>query len=105
MSSILNSVLDGITKSKQLLGLAEAGEWEQFLELEEQRQATLSILTLDNLDLTQQRYDEIKEQMTQLIELNEQLETVCQQQRSFLVKELKKLSKGTQAKKAYSQVK
>ena len=102
MSSILDSVLEGIKKSEQLLGLAESGEWEQFLELEEQRQATLAVLKLDNLDLNEQQYAEMHEQMNQLISLNEQLDIVCRQQRAHLVTELQKLSKGTKAKKAYS---
>ena len=102
MSSILNSVLDGISKSEQLLGLAEAGEWEEFLDLEQQRQEVLAVLKLDGLDLNEQQYAEMKDQVAQLIELNEQLEIVCQQHRSFLVSELQKLSKGTEAKKAYS---
>jgi len=102
MSSIFDSVIEGIKLSEKLLGLAESGEWEQFLELEAQRQSTLSVLKLDNIDLNEAQYIRIREKMAQLIDLNGQLETVCQQQRAFLVTALQKLSKGSEAKKAYS---
>jgi len=103
MTSILDSVLDGVSKSKQLLELAESGEWEQFLELEEQRRASLSVLSLDNLDLDDEQYAKIREPMVELVALNEQLESVCIQQRSELAKELQKIQQGNKVNKAYTQ--
>ena len=96
-------VLDGINKSKQLLVLAEAGEWESFSELEQQRQSLLSGLSIENLELTGAQYAEVHTKMSELIDLNDQLENICRQQRSELAKQLQKISHGNKATKAYSQ--
>ena len=96
-------VIDGIDKSKQLLVLAEAGEWEEFLELEQQRQSLLNGLSLERLELTGSQYAEVHAKMEELIDLNEQLEVICRQQRSELAKQLQKISHGNKATKAYSQ--
>lgn len=96
-------VLDGIDKSKQLLVLAEAGEWEQFSELEQQRQSLLSGLRLESLELTGAQYAQVHAKMAELIDLNDQLENICRQQRSELAKQLQKIAHGNKATKAYSQ--
>jgi flagellar protein FliT len=96
-------VIDGIDKSKQLLVLAEAGEWEQFLELEHQRQSLLSGLSLENIGLTGAQYAEVQTKMAELIDLNDQLEAICRQQRSELAKQIQKISHGNKATKAYSE--
>ena len=96
-------VIDGIDKSKQLLVLAEAGEWEQFSELEQQRQSLLNRLRLENLELTGAQYAEVHSKMAELIDLNDQLENICRQQRSEIAEQLQKISHGNKATKAYSQ--
>lgn len=99
----LDLVIDSINKSKQLLVLAETGEWEQFSELEIQRQANLAGLRLEGLDVTHTQYAELHSKMTELIDLNGQLENICRQQRSELAKQVQKISHGNKATKAYSQ--
>ena len=96
-------VLDGIDKSKQLLALAEAGEWEQFSELEQQRQSLLSGLNLDTLELTGAQYAQVHSKMTELIDFNQQLEAICRKKRAEVAKQLQKISHGNKATKAYSQ--
>ena len=83
--------------------MAESGEWETFLELEKKRQFILVELKLDNLDLNEEQYLKMQEPMLQLISLNEQLESVCIQQRSELAKELQKIQQGNKVNKAYTQ--
>ena len=96
-------IVDGISKSKQLLGLADAGEWEQFAELEKQRRLDLGQLHLENLELTSAQYVKLHSKMEKLVELNNQLELICQQQRTELAGQLKKLAHGNKATKAYAQ--
>ena len=99
----LDLVIDSINKSKQLLVLAETGEWEQFSELEIQRQTNLAGLRLEGLNVTHTQYAELHSKMTELIDLNDQLEVICRQQRSELAKQVQKISHGNKATKAYSQ--
>jgi len=96
-------VLDGIAKSKQLLALAKASNWEQFSELEQQRQALLKGLQLEHIELTGAQYAEVHSKMAELIDLNDQLENICRQQRSEIAEQLQKISHGNKATKAYSQ--
>jgi hypothetical protein len=102
-SSTLKQILQGIEKSKQLLELAEASDWDAFSQLEEERQLDLSNIQLQALELSDEQHAHIHNQMQILIDLNTQLEHVCRQQRSELADEMKKFSQGNKAKKAYSQ--
>jgi hypothetical protein len=73
----LTLIQQGIAMSKQLLGHAAADEWEQFFELETQRHAALINLKLEPVGPTAEQYQQIREQMTVLIDLNNQLEDIC----------------------------
>jgi flagellar protein FliT len=103
-SSTLTLISQGIEKSKQLLKLAEADDWDAFHELEAERQSDFTSLHLDNLNnLTDVQHAEVLKQMEMLVDLNQQLEEVCRQQRSDLSAQMKKFTQGNKAKKAYSQ--
>jgi hypothetical protein len=98
----LSLIQNGIAMSKQLLDHAAADEWEQFFELETQRHAALIGLKLEPVGPTAEQYQQIREQMTVLIDLNNQLEEVCKQQRSMLADHLRQFNKNNKAHKAYS---
>jgi flagellar protein FliT len=102
-SSKLKLISQGIEKSKQLLELAEAGDWDAFNQLEEERQLDLTNIQLQDLDLSNKQHAHLNNQMQTLIDLNTELEQVCRQQRSELADQMKKFTKGNKAKKAYSQ--
>jgi len=102
-SSTLKLISQGIEKSKQLLELAEADDWDAFNQLEEERQLDLTNIQLHDLDLSDAQHAHINNQMQILIDLNTKLEQVCRQQRSDLAEQMKKFTQGNKAKKAYSQ--
>ncbi len=85
MSSQIELIVKGIDMSKALLQLAEQQEWQQFLELTQQRQETLSKLDLQSASVNASQYDEIQQKMALLMKLNDQIETVCKQQRNEIV--------------------
>jgi len=104
LSSTLTLISQGIDKSTQLLKLAEADDWDAFHELEAERQSDFSSLHLDKLNnLTDTQHAEVQKQMAMLVDLNQQLEVVCREQRSDLSDQMKKFNQGNKAKKAYSQ--
>ena len=76
MSSQIELIVKGIDMSKALLQLAEQQEWQQFLELTQQRQETLSKLDLQSASVNASQYDEIQQKMALLMKLNDQIETV-----------------------------
>jgi len=104
MSSQIELIVKGIDMSKALLQLAEQQEWQQFLELTQQRQETLSKLDLQSASVNASQHEEIQQKMTVLMKLNDQIETVCKQQRSEIVDNIKQLNKGKNAKNAYSDI-
>lgn len=98
----LKLILEGISNSKRLLDMAEAEDWELFLELEAQRYTSLIDLKLEAVGPTAEQYVEIHSRMNELIDLNDRIEIVCRRQRSDLVEQLKEFKKGAKAHKAYS---
>ena len=103
MHPITDLVSEGISKSKALLLLAESSEWEQFSDLDAERQEILRSINLDNLVLSDSEHNTLQALMNELITLNTQLESLCIKQRSDVVQELQKISKGNKVSKAYSQ--
>jgi len=103
LSAVQKLILLSISRSNHLLELAEASEWDTFMELDAQRQAALEEMQLQALELTEQQHAQVQSQMQVLIKLNDQLERVCRQQRSDLAGEMTTLRQGKKAKKAYSQ--
>ena len=104
LSSTLTLISQGIDKSTQLLKLAKADDWDAFHELEAERQSDFTNLQLENLNnLTDAQHAEVQKQMAMLVDLNQQLEEVCREQRSDLSDQMKKFTQGNKAKKAYSQ--
>jgi len=104
MTSQIELIVKGIDMSKTLLRLAEQQEWQQLLELTQQRQETLSKLDLQSESVNSSQHAEIQKKMTLLLELNDQIEIVCRQQRSEIADNLKQLNKGKNAKNAYSNI-
>tara|TARA_R110002111_G_scaffold20301_1_gene48550 strand:- start:293 stop:601 length:309 start_codon:yes stop_codon:yes gene_type:complete len=102
MSSQLTLIISLINESETLLALAESADWEAFATLEKRRQAKLKTLDLATAQLSEPEHLKVQTKMKQLIELNEQLTTICRQQRAETITELSKLTAGNKAKKAYS---
>jgi len=102
MSNQLKIVLDSIAISERLLQIAEADDWDTFLKLDEQRQGALMNLKLDADALDDDELIELTDSMVRLIDLNQQLEAICKQQRQMVVEELQKFKQGNKAHKAYS---
>jgi len=102
MSSATHIIEQAIEQSQQLLLFAEQGDWQDFERLETQRQSGLKQLELANADPAGLTHAQTAELMKKLIDLNLELEKLCQQERSNVAAELKKFNQGHQAKKAYS---
>lgn len=101
MSELKETIGQGIALSERLIQIAEQGDWEVFQKLEPQRQALvkqLDVSTVDPDEVTQ-----VREGLAQLISLNEQLEQLCQSQRTELLQQLQLLKKSDKARKAYQE--
>ncbi|EMR14284.1 hypothetical protein MPL1_00347 [Methylophaga lonarensis MPL] len=101
MSELKKTIGQGIALSERLIQIAEQGDWEVFQKLEPQRQALvkqLDVSTVDPDEVTQ-----VREGLAQLISLNEQLEQLCQSQRTELLQQLQLLKKSDKARKAYQE--
>ncbi len=103
MSLVLNLVAEGIDKSRKQLLLAASEEWDDFLLLEASRQQLLRSIKVDGIALSEADGAMLYKKMTILIELNEQLASICLQRRSELAVNLKKIRVGSKVSKAYSQ--
>lgn len=102
MSTVLTLVSTLISESEQSLLLADSEQWDAFTELEQVRQERIKQLDLRNVNLSEQEDTRLREQMAQLITLNNKIEAICREKRSEAVSELKKINQGNKAKKAYS---
>ena len=101
VSELKETIGQGIALSERLIQIAEQGDWEVFQKLEPQRQALvkqLDVSTVDPDEVTQ-----VREGLAQLISLNEQLEQLCQSQRTELLQQLQLLKKSDKARKAYQE--
>ena len=103
MAFIFNLVLDIINKSKELLILSEQENWDEFAAVDAERQTLLLSLDLRLLDLSAKDNEKLYHQMTKLIALNKELESICVEQRTNTVIELKQFKKNNNVAKAYSQ--
>jgi len=103
MHPILDLVEEAIEKSKQLLSLSEKSEWDQFFDLEDERQGVLKRINTKQIELSISDNSELYQQLTELMALNEQLEKVCSQQRTEIADELRKINQGNKVNKAYTQ--
>lgn len=102
MDPIFELMNEGIAKSKQLLELAEALEWDDFITLNAERLALLRKINLESLELSEEDNVSVSELMGELISFNEQLEKICVNERTSMVSKLNEMRQGAQAKKAYS---
>jgi hypothetical protein len=102
MSSVLTLVASLIVESERILSLAQAEQWDIFSEQEQVRQTHIKQLDLRNVNLSEQKSLEMRNKMQELIALNSQITTICQNKRTEIVSELKKINQGSKAKKAYS---
>jgi hypothetical protein len=102
MSHQLALVTEGIIQSKRLLEVAALGDWDAFFEIDEKRQSALRTLTLNVDDIQDEELLEMTNSMLELIELNQQLEAICRQERQVMMEQLQKFRHGHKAHKAYS---
>jgi hypothetical protein len=103
MSYSLDIITNAIKKSEQLLMLSKKSKWESFADLEEERQALISTISLGNLVLLEGDYNDLTAQMNELIILNGKLESTCLKQRNIIAGELKGFRKSNKVAQAYSQ--
>jgi len=103
MHPILALVSEGIAKSKALIEDAAAEKWDEFYALEAERQTLIRSINLENIILSESDNEQLHELMTKLIALNEQIESICVQQRDNAAGKLQDIRKGNKVSKAYSQ--
>ncbi len=94
---------DIIEKSKLLLSLSSESKWDVFSELDEERQALIKSISLENVELLESDYNDLQTQMNELIMLNKKLESVCLKQRNIIADELHGFRKNNKVAQAYSQ--
>jgi len=100
MSTQLDLIAQAITTSREQLVLAESEQWDALSDLEQTRQDVIKQIDLSQVEEGQQQ--QVIEQMTALVSLNEQLESFCREKRSEAITELTKINQGLKVKKAYS---
>jgi len=103
MNPIFDLVSTIIAKSKALVLVAESEQWDKFNEIEAERQPLIQSLNLEGLALSASDNVRLHTLMSELIKLNDQLESLCVKQRSNAAGELQKIRKGHKVNKAYSQ--
>ncbi|MBL1320575.1 MAG: flagellar protein FliT [Methylophaga sp.] len=96
-------ILNVTEKSKQLLSLAKEEKWDEFSILDTERQTILLDFDFKNINLSEQDSDNIYHQMSELVNLNEKLESICVAKRNDVVGELKNIRQGAKVTQAYSQ--
>jgi len=83
----------------QSIAFAEQAEWEQLQQNEAKRQAMIT--SLNNLDFGDSDAGSMRQQITQLIDLNETLSALCVAERDKMAVEIKHINKGKKATSAY----
>ncbi len=95
-------IQDVTKKSKQLLMLAKESKWDEFSILNTERQSILLNFDFENMDLSERDSDKLYDQMSELVVLNDELESICITQRDDVANELKSLTQGAKVAQAYS---
>jgi len=103
MTFSFDSISDAIGKSEQLLLLSQQSKWDDFLELDAERQALISGFDFKDISLSEADYTKLQHQMNKLISLNEKLESTCLAQREEIAGEMKKIRKNNKVAQAYMQ--
>jgi two-component sensor histidine kinase len=102
VNTLFDLATDIIVISRQLVLQAEASQWEEFTELDAKRQSLVRSLNLEHIELSDQDNIRFRSLMNEMISLNEQLGTICTEQRSVLAKKLTEIRLGAKATEAYS---
>lgn len=98
----IDLILDVTKKSKQLLSLAKESKWDEFSVLNTERQSILLNFDFENIDLSERESDKLHDQMSELVVLNDELESICTAQRDDIANELKNITQGAKVTQAYS---
>jgi len=102
MNAIFDLATDIILISRQLVLHAESLEWDEFAELDAKRQSLVRLIDLENISLSDEDNVTFRGLMNEMIALNEQLGSICTEQRSKLATKLKEIRLGAKANVAYS---
>ncbi len=98
----LNEVLHQvIALTEKSIELAQAELWDQLVDNEASRQATVADLQ-PILDELESLPDDSREKLEQLIGLNDTLANLCSSRREELASSIKQMSTGRHANKAYT---
>jgi hypothetical protein len=100
--SIITLLDDLLVLTHKSLSLAQEESWDALIENETIRQTTVVEIEplLDQLDSVS---DEARTKLEELTQLNELLSNVCSARRNELAGNIKQLSTGRQASKAYTE--
>lgn len=99
MTSQLDSLKQAITLSEKMLAYAEVENWQAFFETEAARQKW--IVQIDTQKCGDQEREFAATFLAQLLNLNQQLEQICINQRTESISKIQELNQGNRAAKAY----
>jgi len=99
MSSQLEPLKQAITLSEKMLAYAESENWQAFFETETTRQKW--IVQIDTQQCGEQERESAATFLAQLLNLNQQIEQICETQRSEAISKIQELNQGSRAAKAY----
>ncbi len=95
-------IQDVTEKSKQLLALAKESNWDEFSKLNTERQSILLNFDFENMNLSERDSDRLYAKMSELVILNDELESICVTQHGEIASELQNITQGAKAVQAYS---
>jgi flagellar motility protein MotE (MotC chaperone) len=99
----INQLLEKVTVlTEKSISLAQEELWDALIENESQRQSLVSEIApvLDALDSLP---DDARKKLEELIQLNDDLAKICTSRRDELAVNIKQMSTGRQANKAYTE--
>ena len=96
-------MVDVTEKSKRLLMLANESKWDEFSILNEERQTILLDFDFESIHLSEQDSDKLYRQMSELVTLNNKLESICVTERDNIAGELQNIRQGAKVTHAYTQ--
>lgn len=99
-SELQQNVLDAIRCNEKLKGLAEAEDWDAFVEYAPTCQQAIRQI---NTYGTETADEQLRQQLKYLLSLNDEIREITERQRDKLADVLRDLNQGRKARKAYNE--
>lgn len=99
MAESSEPIEQAILLSQQMLRAAEIENWQSFTQTETARQKWIQ--QINSQQFTAAESAGTAQKLSQLINLNQQLEKICQQQKHLAISKIQEMNQSNRATKAY----